>query len=303
MRDGVKKSSPHVKRFISEVLAIEAEDAEQAGRLAYIARALVMATLPHSKPEGAVFQRKNGCYTLTMTAAPEYGLPYGSIPRLLFAWMTTEAVKRKSPVLELGKSQAAFLQMLDLSNQGGKRGDIKRLREQMLRLFTTHVACRYHDEKSGMASAEQFLIARSFNLWWSPVATESGKLLPHSCITLAKDFFDELIDWPIPIDFRVLQALRRSPLQIDIYIWLTYRFSYLKAETIIPWLLLKMQFGSDYADDAHGLRNFRGKFLAALKAVLFIYKAARVETNQDGVRLLQSKTHIKKSSQAGDKTA
>ncbi|HLB43183.1 MAG TPA: hypothetical protein VJN02_10155 [Gammaproteobacteria bacterium] len=59
--------------------------------LAFMARAMVMATLPHSKPDGFSFQRKNGHYTLTMMANPEFGLPYGSLPRLLLAWVTREA--------------------------------------------------------------------------------------------------------------------------------------------------------------------------------------------------------------------
>ena len=30
-----------------------------------------------------------------MLAAPEIGLPYGSIPRLVFAWLTTEAARTR----------------------------------------------------------------------------------------------------------------------------------------------------------------------------------------------------------------
>jgi hypothetical protein len=282
------------ERFISEVLALETEDAASAGRIAYMARALVMATLPHSKPKEHWFERQNGHYTLSMIANPRFGLPYGSLPRLLLAWMTTEAVRTKSPSLDLGNTLAKFLSTLQLSRQGGKRGDITRIREQMLRLFTTNVSCIFRDDNQGICSGDQFNIARSFNLWWDPVKTQEDKLLPNSCVTLARDFFDELISCPIPIDFGAFQALRRSPLQLDIYTWLTYRFSFLKRETIISWPLLKMQFGADYADNDQGTRDFRGKFLKALKAVLFVYQKAKIEATKEGVTLLPSATHVKK---------
>ena len=49
-----------VNKLVTEFLA------KEAGTLAFMARAMVMATLPHSKPDGFLFQRKNGHYTLTM---------------------------------------------------------------------------------------------------------------------------------------------------------------------------------------------------------------------------------------------
>src|SRR3990167_10282700 len=51
-----------VNKLVTEFLA------KEAGTLAFMARAMVMVTLPHSKPDGFLFQRKNGHYTLTMLA-------------------------------------------------------------------------------------------------------------------------------------------------------------------------------------------------------------------------------------------
>ncbi len=289
------KKNPHkIKRFIKDVLAIETEDAHSSGSLGFLARAMVIATLPHSKPDALQFQRKNGLFTLTMIANPQYGLPYGALPRLLLAWMTTEVVRRKSPILVLGETLSAFLRKLDLARQGGSRGDITRLREQMLRLFTTQISCTYFDQKNGQASGKNFSIARSYKLWWNPIETTLDQISSNSCVTLATDFYDELIDKPIPVDIRVMQALRRSPLQMDIYTWLTYRFSYFKQCKTIPWATLKSQFGSDYANDAHGLRNFKAKFLEALHTVLMVYSTANVEIKNEGLQLYKSTSHIKR---------
>ena len=290
----MKKNPLKIRKFIDDVLAIENEDALSSGHVGYMIRAMVMTTLPHSKPDEMFFQRKNGLFTLSMTANPKYGLPYGALPRILLAWLATEAVRRKSLVLELGETLSAFLRALNLSRQGGARGDITRLREQMLRLFTSHISYNYQDSKNGYAKGENFLIARSYELWWNPLETKSNNVLSKSCITLSRDFFEELVETPVPVDIRVLQALRRSPLQMDIYQWLTYRFSYFKQGKTISWSILKNQFGSDYADNAHGLRNFKAKFLDALNTVLTVYSTANVQVQNDGLKLYPSPSHIKK---------
>jgi hypothetical protein len=295
----MKKSPKHVERFISEVLAIEAEDAQTAKQLGFMARAMVIATLPHSKPEGTVFQRQNGHYTLTMTANPQYGLPYGSLPRWLLAWITTTAVQRKSKVLLLGDTLTEFMNTLGLSCKGGVRGDITRLKNQMLRLFTSHISCTYHNASQGMASGDHFSITRSFQLWWKPIHKADADLSAHSSITLASDFFDEIIQRPVPIDFRAMKSLRKSPLQMDIYVWLTYRFASLHQAACIPWPLLKMQFGSNYGEDAQGTRDFKKNFIKALHPVLMIYSDAQVVMDEDGLKLHPSATHIKPKKSRG----
>ncbi|WP_199224767.1 hypothetical protein [Falsochrobactrum shanghaiense] len=62
---------------------MKAEAAKEAGALGFIARAMVQATMPHSKADGNEFTCTNGAYTLSMLAPSRIGLPYGSIPRLL----------------------------------------------------------------------------------------------------------------------------------------------------------------------------------------------------------------------------
>ncbi len=290
----MKKNPLKIRKFIDDVLAVENEDALSAGHVGYMARAMVMATLPHSKPKGMNFQRKNGLFTLTIIANPKYGLPYGSLPRILLTWITTEAVRRKSSILELGETLSAFLRALNLSRQGGVRGDITRLRDQMLRLFTSHVSYTYQDSKSGYAKGENFLIARSYELWWNPVETKTDNLLSNSYVTISSDFFNELVKNPIPVNIKVMHLLRRSPLQMDIYQWLTYRFSFLKQCKKIPWVVLKNQFGSDYADNAHGIRNFKAKFIDALNTVLTVYSTANVIIENRGLELYPSPSHIKK---------
>jgi len=92
-----------VRDLIQAHLAIEAEDAKSAGTLGFMTRALAIATLPHRKLAEDRFVRKNGDFTLTMLTTHPEGLPYGTLPRLLLTWVTTEVVQRKERVLSLAR--------------------------------------------------------------------------------------------------------------------------------------------------------------------------------------------------------
>ena len=63
-------------------------------------------------------------------------LPFGNLPRLLMAWLSTEAVRTQSRELVLGRSLSEFMRSLGInSDSGGARGEQTRLRNQMNRLF------------------------------------------------------------------------------------------------------------------------------------------------------------------------
>ena len=278
-------NNKNLNTLISEALAIEARDAKEAGTLGFMARALVQATLPHSKVEGNEFKRRNGAFKLTILADSDVGLPYGSVPRLLVAWLTTEAVRTKQRELVLGDSLSQFMSQLDLVPTGGRWGTITRLREQMKRLFSAAVSCTYDDGEHWAIKNIQ-PVAQA-NLWWSPKAPGQMSLF-ESTLTLGEEFFKEVINYPIPIDMDAIKALKRSPMALDIYCWLTYRMSYLKKKTIIPWGALETQFGSDYTRT----RRFKDKFLHQLRAVSVVYPEAKIEDSDTGLVLLPSKPHI-----------
>lgn len=275
----------NLDKLITEALAIEAEEAKKAGALGYMARALVQATMPHSQVHGNEYKRRNGAFKLTILADSEVGLPYGSIPRLLTAWVTTEAVKTQERELILGNSLSKFMSELDLIPTGGRWGSITRLKEQMKRLFSASISCTY-DDGSQWAIKHVQPIVRA-NLWWDPKRPEQASLF-QSTITLGEDFFNEAITSPVPIDMRALKALKRSPMALDIYCWLTYRMSYLTKKISIPWGCLQVQFGADY----ERIRDFKRYFLNQLKAVAMIYPEANIEVETDNLILKPSAPHI-----------
>ena len=276
-----------VDRLISSALAIAEQDALDAGELGFMARAMVQATLPHKKAAGNEFSRKNGNYTLTLLAPSKIGLPYGTVPRLLLAWLTTEAVRTKSRELELGDSLSGFMRELGLVPTGGRWGSIGRVKDQARRLFSCTVSATY-DDAAKHADMGYRLTDKSL-LWWD--AKDPGQAgLWQSTVTLSEAFFNEVVSRPIPVDMRALKALKRSPLALDAYCWLTYRASYSKRPSVIPWSALALQFGSDYKV----LRQFKAAFLAELRKVVTVYGGVQVEATDEGLLVKPSAPHIRR---------
>lgn len=289
----------NLENLIRDTLAIEAESAKEAGSIGYMARALVQATMPHKNPgDVKAWGRENGMFSMVMQPGivkignefKRIGLPYGTYPRLLLAWLNTEAVIKKERTLVLGKSLAEFMRQLDLtSSTGGRWGTIGRLKEQMRRLFSSFITCNYANTKDQLnhVCGKNVNIASSYDLWWSPQNPSQAGLW-ESTVTLGEDFFKEITNHPVPIDMRALKALKGSAMRLDIYTWLTYRMSYLKKPVYIPWQVLQMQFGSDFSRTI----DFKVKFKEHLKVVLLIYSEAKVEACSDSLILRPSKPHI-----------
>ncbi len=283
-----KKPTPRtVEKLVQEALAIEEQSAKDAGALGFVARCMVQATLPHSKVKDNFFQRRNGNFQLCLVGNPNIGLPYGSVPRILLAWITTEAVRKKDRTLLLGDTLSSFMTELDLVPTGGRWGTIPRLRTQMQRLFSCTISCNYADPQGNGTAGLNFMIADSYAMWWHPLEPNQVGLW-QSHVSLGSRFFEEVIAHNVPIDRRALRALRRSPLALDIYTWLTYRMSYLSRPTEIPWEALAAQFGSDYSN----LKHFKPEFRTALKKVLIQYPNAKVGEGKYGLVLKPSPSHI-----------
>lgn len=238
--------------------------------LAFLARQLVQATLPHTDPGNIeVWTRREGSATLMirrgydLTGKP-YGLPYGSIPRLLLYWITTEACRIKSRRLVLGRSINDFLRELGLSpaTGGGKRGDATRVRNQMLRLF--HAAITFgetaKDEYGGQGfqRVDMPVVTRSA-LWWNLKNPDQGSLWENEII-LGEEFYHAVTSGPVPLDLRALRGLKRSPLALDLYAWCAYN-AYQARKTGHPrwisWRQLSRALGADYDESKEFARKAR----------------------------------------------
>ena len=84
-----------------------------------------------------------------------------------------------------------------------------------------------------------------------------------------KDLFYEIINHPVPINMNTLTALKRSPLGLDLYLWLVYRTFGLRAPQRLTWRQVYCQFGAhpDNASDKRTVLDFRRKVLRELKKI------------------------------------
>ena len=231
----------------------------------FMARLLALCSLPRTNPGNRKeYKRVNGPYTLYMNAVGGCKLPFGNLPRLLLAWVCTEAVRTQSRELVLGRSLSKFMRTLGInSTSGGVRGEQTRLRNQMKRLFGCTVSLLYQDEHG--EAAVNSVMARRTEFWWNERKPDQPSLR-ESKIELGEDLFYEIISHPVPIDMNTLTAMKRSPLGLDLYLWLVYRTFPLRAPLRLTWRQLYQQFGAHPAksSDKVTVQALRRKVLREL---------------------------------------
>ena len=221
----------------------------------FLARVFTQTSLPYRNPgdDLPAWVRYNGNrsagITLALQPGPPYldpktgqfvpiGYPYGTIPRLLLTWLSTEAVRTKERVIPLGDSLSDFMRQLGLIVSGGRFGNIRKLREQTQRLFQSRITVDYRESVgSGYGyqrdSFKQVTIADSYDLY-APTNPEQLVLVP-SYVELSERFFQEVTENPVPVSLDALRQLRGSPMRLDIYAWLVHRMSYLSKSSNVPW--------------------------------------------------------------------
>lgn len=251
--------------------------------LGFMSRTLAQISLPHSKLNTNYFERTSGIMTLSVMSNPKIGLPYGTYPRLLLAWLCTEAVKKQNQVLHLGSNQSEFLRKLNLARDGRY---IAALKDQSNRLLSSVFRVDFQDKS--LRGFKHLLLAESGFELWEPKAGEW-----EAYIRLTSDFYHEVVSNPVPLDLNFLHELRKSPMAMDVYTWLTYRTYSIyvtgNRSVKISWSDLQAQFGANYGSlpdesadfklsapdiikiEQQGLRNFKKRFINSLIEIKRLY--------------------------------
>jgi replication initiator protein len=287
-------------KLLDASVAIFAEQATTKDA-AFIARELVQATLPHSNPGNVpAYQRRNGNTTLVIQPGwnadkgRSYGYPYGTIPRLLLFWMTTEALRnqhKENPRrLGLGSSLKDFMLELGLNpdngSRGAKRSDARRLNDQMHRFFNSVISLQGAAETEGriLEGRRNMVVADQIILWWD-INNLQQTMLWDSYIELSERFYQALLTSPVPVDVRALRALKSSALALDLYAWLTYeayRAHQSRKARFETWKQLQAHLGGGITR----LDHFRAKVKGALLKIRAVYPGLKLGTKQGGIEVL-----------------
>ncbi len=264
------------------------KSAHESRALGFMPRILVLTTLPHSRPESHCFERTNGRYSLRLDARRSIGLPYGIYPRLILIYLATQAVCTKSPEIALGRTPNDLARRLGLAPISGPRGTSKRLHDQIQRLVSTRFTWRYCKDFRTHDSGRGLITSNDPTLELLKACFQRRRPTWNPELVLSRQFFQEITLSAVPVDIRAIERLKGSPLAIDIYIWLTYRMSYLRRPCLIPWKALENQFGATYARS----RDLRRSFCAHLRRVVGVYPAVRVRQTGTGLLLYPSPPHV-----------
>ncbi len=142
----------------------------------FLGRTMALCSLPRTNPGNRhQYKRTNGPYKLVMVAGADNKLPFGTNPRLILAWVCTEAVRTGSRDIVLGRSLSEFMRKLGIASTDG-RGQA-RLRNQMERLFGCTVSMIYKDDNR--RSSANAVIADLTDFWWNPQRPNERVLWGH----------------------------------------------------------------------------------------------------------------------------
>jgi len=252
---------------------------------------LCQVGLPRRRVNGSTFERLNGNVSLLVEAGKLWNgkewqlqpLPYGTRPRLALVHVSSEAVRTKSPTVEVGHSAREFLLRLGISTGGEEYANFNR----QLRALA---ACRM-SLGVGLETLDTKPIKR-FAAWAS--LSDKQRALWPGVIELTREFYESLLEYAVPLDPRALAALKHSALALDVYSWLSHRLHRVRGPNgaKLSWANLREQFGQEYRDP----KDFKREMTKALGAVVAVYPDARVERVPGGLTLLPSKPPVPKTS-------
>lgn len=264
--------------------------------ISYHPLAFVATSLPANPlDKGEIWVKTNGAYTLVLSPTAittkdgyENTLPSGKIARALLHYITTEARRTGSNRIELPSSHRKLVEQLGVTATGASVQETVLQLRKLLSMSIYFNATGDAPDVSDTTLIEdaQFHIARRASL---KLSKDTTKILPGSIIELSDVFMEEMVHKHIfPVDdarWHALVKATKSPLALDIYLWLAYRLPNLREDQEISWEALHQQFGSQQAD----IKNFRPKFLAALGTALEHYPQAKVVEIGKGSRGAQRK--------------
>lgn len=221
---------------------------EEANELGFMSRLLIMVNLPYRDPgkDCKNWYRQNGNVSIDIVPAykngKSLGLPYGSYPRIILAYLITQAVKTQSPKIYLGQSFGAFLKTLKL-HDGGKQ--YKQIQKQLERMLSASFSWTLQSKEK--ETRVNIQISHKCELWWNPKTPEQQSLW-ESYIELNHHFFNEIIHNAVPLDLRVLSVLKNSPLGLDLYMFIAWRAFKLNKPVFISWESMQEQLGGQYSN-------------------------------------------------------
>lgn len=269
-------------------------DLSQFVQISYHPLAFVSSALPVAPVDaGTIWAKRSGNFSLTLSPIAvitskglDNTLPHGKTARAILHYLVTEARRNNSRFITLPSTHAELLRELGLSKNGKQ---VQEVADQLLKVLSMAVGLNLENAKDlqdGQPASKQllgqmFTVGKGYQL---NLGADSKTLGPGSVIELSDAFMENMVNDSIfPVDnerWLALMAATKSPMALDIYLWLAYRLPNLREDTFISWEALQEQFGSQVKDS----RAFRRRFMEALTVVKEYYPQANIEEVGRGER-------------------
>lgn len=263
-----------------------ATDPPAAEDMAFTHAVLCQVGMPRAKVEGREFMRQSGSAWVNVQAGyldEGHGpvmqpIPYGVMPRLGLAWVSTFAVRNREREIPIGDSAAEFLRLMGMDSDGRRYAT---LRQQMHAL----AACRLQLGFKGRTFNGEPI--QQFDAWVANKDLRQKALWP-GLMVLSEGYYGSLIESAVPLDNRALMALKGSALSLDVYAWLAHRLHRIEGRgQVLHWKALREQFAQEYTGKEAD-KDFKKTFLPTLRKVLAVYPQAKVKQVTGGVLLIGS---------------
>ena len=279
---------------VARAVAVYDRNCLERGDLGYYTPVFAVTNLPHRDPgpDTTCWTRRNGhaCLVVRPGLIPgpdgsliSVGIPYGTWPRLLILYLSTEAVRTRSPQIELGRSLSDFFARLKITRDTRR---VQMLRRQALRLFAASIQFTFSNSERTTGGSAQ--VADQYLLWRSANDNDDPRPRNVSHVILTSRFFRDLLDHPYPVDIGAIHGLRQSPLALDLFLWLPLRLRTLKHPLTLPYSALAEQMGSEYAREAEFGRHCR----RALRLVRLFWYQLRYQEVPGGIRFSPSQLPV-----------
>jgi len=278
-------ATKHERALVEAAYQVVSEEQEKLG---FTFSGFALTCLPHKPLKENIWRKEGHNLTLLIQGgvdreADNVGVPYGSYARFILLFLQSEAIRKKSREIELGRSMRVWLGSMGLSI-GGKT--YKAVNEQARRISGCNLTFFSADGNKEVMRKGGFIDG---SITMTDVLSEQPSLWQDR-VLLNEEFYKALSERPLPLNETALRAIGPRSLVIDIYIWLSYRLHALSGDVNISWTSLHTQFGTGYAR----LRDFRSGFVEALELATAVYPEAKLSITDLGVTLRPSKPPIAK---------
>ena len=261
---------------------------EEVDRVGFTYSGFALTCLPHKPKQENVWKREGHNLTLLLQSGLDrsgksLGLPYGSYARFILLFLQSEAVKKGSREIELGRSMRVWLSQMGLSIGG----TTYRMVNEQARRISGCTLTFFADKGNKEVMRRGGFVDGSITM---TDLTSDQPSLWQERVLLNEEFYRALRDHPVPLSEQALRAIGPRSAVIDIYIWLAYRLHALNRDVEVSWPALYAQFGAGYGR----VRDFRSGFLSGLELALAVYPEAKVGVEENGIILRPSRAAVAK---------